>query len=462
LVAAASAAWKLGIVERPEGFDVTTQKQLKLRIRARMAMTGERYAAARAQIVKSDGDVTTPRLTVDQGWTLRGGCDPDAAALANVLANRGVTGPDGALAEDLLFVVAGGLGAGYILWEFAHDDSRVVTLGFTNSWNYQDRRLTAACERLGLRTEWFRTAGAAKAATDLRRQLSAGQPVVVWPDWYGVGYWHLPESLHGHGGHPVIAYAEEDGRIHVDDRNLAPLTVAGDDLDQARARIGSYRNAMLAVRSSGEVISDDRLRTAVLRGLHDHVDHLGKASDSFALPAWRKWSRLLVATKPAKAWPRVFADGVGLFGALLSVWEGIEPAGMWGGHLRGLFADGLKAAAAILDESRLAAEASGWEEIAGLWHEAADAAVPLDVPECARARELTAAVTGAVTEGDTSKADREAAATKLWDLRAAYATSPPLDADQVAHILEQLSGLLQQIFDAETAALQRLRRVVEG
>jgi hypothetical protein len=32
---------------------------------------------------------------VDAGWTLRGGTDPDAAALANVLAHRGVTGPDG-------------------------------------------------------------------------------------------------------------------------------------------------------------------------------------------------------------------------------------------------------------------------------------------------------------------------------------------------------------------------------
>jgi hypothetical protein len=52
---------------------------------------------------------------------------PDTAALANVLAHRRVTAADGPLSEPLLFLVGGGLGAGYILWEFAHDDGRVVT-----------------------------------------------------------------------------------------------------------------------------------------------------------------------------------------------------------------------------------------------------------------------------------------------------------------------------------------------
>ena len=89
-------------------------------------------------------------LVVDTGWTLRGGSDPDAAALANILANSRVVGPEGPLSEELIFLVAGGLGAGYILWEFQHDDSRVVTLGFTHLAHYLDRRLSAAISRLGV------------------------------------------------------------------------------------------------------------------------------------------------------------------------------------------------------------------------------------------------------------------------------------------------------------------------
>ncbi|HWJ51758.1 MAG TPA: hypothetical protein VNT24_00085, partial [Propionibacteriaceae bacterium] len=61
---------------------MTTQKQLKARIRVRMAATGERYAAARAQLVGAGGDQGHSGPVVDAGWVLRGGSDPDAAALA--------------------------------------------------------------------------------------------------------------------------------------------------------------------------------------------------------------------------------------------------------------------------------------------------------------------------------------------------------------------------------------------
>ena len=52
-VAATIRGVESGVGSRPEGFDVTSQKQLKARIRVRMAATGERYAAARAQLVGS-------------------------------------------------------------------------------------------------------------------------------------------------------------------------------------------------------------------------------------------------------------------------------------------------------------------------------------------------------------------------------------------------------------------------
>jgi hypothetical protein len=449
-----------GVALRPEGFDVTSQKQLKARIRARMATTGERYAAARAHLVGVGGDQDQSRAVVDAGWTLRGGSDPDAAALANILANLRVVSPEGPLSEELIFLVAGGLGAGYILWEFQHDDSRIVTLGFTNSAHYLDRRLSAAITRLGLQADWSRTSGAVGAAAELRRELAAGQPVIVWPDRYQIGYWQLPAWLDGHGGHPLIAYAEGDGRIHLDDRTLAPLTVAGEDVDRARARVGSYRNAIFAVRTRDSAIPSNRLRSAVRSGLEDMVGYLGGRSDSFAVPAWRKWSRMLVASGPAKAWPRVFADGRGLFGALLSVWEGVEPAGMTGGNLRREFAAGLTQAAALLDEPRLGDETARWVEIAELWHTLAEAAVPTSVPACARARELTAEVTGAVAEGDAGRADRAAAARALWALRDRHAAEPPLCAEEITGILATMSAILREIYDAELGAVQRLGTVL--
>ncbi|WP_154794560.1 BtrH N-terminal domain-containing protein [Occultella kanbiaonis] len=397
---------------------------------------------------------------VDAGWTLRGGTDPDTAALANVLAHRGVVGPDGPLTEPLLLVVGGGLGAGYILWEFTHDDSRVVTLGFTHSWQYFDRRLAATVDRLGLDVRWSRTGGSVAAARALASTLEAGDPAIVWPDRYQVGYWNLPEFLDGQGGHPVVAYAGSDDRVHVDDRTLAPLTVPTAVLDRARARVGSYKNTMLVVQSSDTVVPADRLRAAVRDGLAATGDHLAGSSTSFALPAWRKWSRMLVDQRAAKGWPTVFADRRGLLRALAGVWEAVEPAGMDGGHLRGLFADGLAQAAAVLDEPALADEAQRWREIGQRWHLLAETALPDDVPAIVRLRELTATVTGAVAAGDAASAEREAAADRLWRLRAEHADASPLDEERLASIRTTMSTQLAAIHDAETGAVASLRAVL--
>ena len=94
---------------------MTTRKHLKARIRARMATTGERYLTARRHVVTDP-----PRdRRVDHGYALRGGVHPDSAALANVLAHHGID-----LSEAMMLGIGGGLGAGYILWEFeAHRGS---------------------------------------------------------------------------------------------------------------------------------------------------------------------------------------------------------------------------------------------------------------------------------------------------------------------------------------------------
>jgi hypothetical protein len=213
---------------------------------------------------------------------------------------------------------------------------------------------------------------------------------------------------------------------------------------------------MLVVRTADAAVPAARLHAAVRAGLAQGVDHLGGTSTSFALPTWRKWSRLLVDPRAAKGWPRVFTDGRGLVRALTSVWEGVEPAGMSGGHLRGLFADGLEQASDLLDAPALAAEALRWREIGDLWHALAETALPDDVPELARLRTLTATVTGAVAEGDMGAAERAAVSEELWQLQADQAAAPQLDEERVATVLVGMSGHLAEIYEAEAAAVSRL------
>jgi hypothetical protein len=191
------------------------------------------------------------------------------------------------------------------------------------------------------------------------------------------------------------------------------------------------------------------------------VAHLRSSSDSFSLPAWRKWSRLLLDTRNAKAWPRVFADRVGLFGTLLSVVEAVDgDVGATGGHLRELQAAGLDEAAAALDEAAaaldrpaLADAAARWRSAGDLWDEFADAVLPPELDSATVAVESAEALREAVAEGEAGRADAKAAAERVWAARDRYADSFPLEADRVAAIFADLSSRLAEIHAVERGAL---------
>lgn len=410
------------------GSGVTDKKQLKARIRARMAKTGESYTAARRHLVGGD---EVPR---DGAWTFQGGRHPYTSVVARL------TG----VAEPLVFLAGGGIGAGYILWEFKHHDAAVLTLGFRNTWQYHDRWLDRTLERLNVSYDTEQTGGAKGAARRLAQELDAGRPCVVVPDQQRIGYWRLPGFLDGHGGHPVIVYGRAGGALKVDDRGRVPILVPEERMQEARGRVSSYKNALWVI---GEAKPD--LASAVREGLRDCHLHLTQKSDSFSLPAWRKWARTMTDAKHAKGWPRVFADGRGLAGALLSIWEGVEPVGIDGGNLRDLFADGLSQAAGLLGEERLTELAAEFTRIHGMWHGLAEAAVPAEV--YGRARELTAAIRQAVAEeGEAGQAE----AAELWELRAR------LDAEPARADFADLGARLLAIHEAETAAIARLGTIV--
>jgi Butirosin biosynthesis protein H, N-terminal/Domain of unknown function (DUF4872) len=423
---------------------MTESKHLKERIRARMARTGERYTTARRHVVGAGAAAPAD----DHGWLLRGGLHPDTAAIANVLAHHGAR-----VSEAMVLGIGGGLGAGYILWEFREHGARIVVLGFRNQWQYPGRWAAKTLERLGVPFELHETGGARGAAARLDAALAAGRPALATVDRQEIGHWHMPAHLSGQGGYPIVVHGLDGDRARIDDRNLAPLSVGRERLEAARARVGSYKHRLVVIEPVAG-ISDARLREAVRAGLADAAEHLAARSDSFGLPAWRKWSRMLVDARNAKAWPRVFAEPTGLVEALLSTYAGIEPVGGDGGHLRGLYADFLDEAAALLDAPELAEAAAAYRATAALWHELAELALPLDVPEYAELRTGLAAVhESVVARGDAGAAEAARAAARLWELRARLRTQPPAQPD-----FARLSAALEEIHAAEVQAAALLPR----
>jgi hypothetical protein len=438
---------------------MTRNKQLKNRIRARMAKTGERYTTARFHLLRESENPSSIDHVTDLGYTLRGGVAADSSAVTNTLANSGVRRGDGSLvSEPLIFAASGGIGAAYILWEFAQHNARILTLGFRSRPQYAQDWLTTTLDRLRIPYDIHTTSGAKGAATRLSEDLDGGHPVIVLPDRYLLGYWHLPAHLEAHGGHFVVAYGQSNGRVHIDDRNLVPLTVARDDVDRARQRVVSYKNFLISLRPEQTMLSDEILAAAVLEGLRDGAERLLGTSESFALPAWRAWARRMTDERNAKGWPRVFADGRGLVGALLSVWEGVEPVGMTGGNFRELFADSLEEAAGLLQRPQLHDLSPEWRRIAQQWHDLAETALPSTHAPFGQMRELTATIQESViAEGDAGAEAAAAAADELWQLHAEADKRSPFDPDSTSTLFAALGRQLSGLYEAERTAVTRLQ-----
>jgi Butirosin biosynthesis protein H, N-terminal/Domain of unknown function (DUF4872) len=431
---------------------MTAHKHLKERIRARMARTGESYTTARRHVLNA---------LPPEEYRLTGGVHPDTHAIAGVLANRGLLDPDTGrpLSEAMVLGVGGGLGAGYILWEFKAHDLRTLVFGFRNSWQYPDRWALKTCARLGVPAGLHETGSTSRATQELRAAVGQGVPAIVWADQQLLGYRHLPAWLEGYGGHPVTVYGidERAGVALVDDRNRAPLTVPLDALAAARARVGSYKHRQLALDAPAAELDAAGLAKAVRDGLAEQVEHLGGRSDSFSLPAFRKWARLLTGTSNAKAWPKVFADRVSLFDACLSVYENLEPAaGSGGGNLRGLYAQFLEEAAGLLDAPALTGAAGAYREAAARWHQVAEVALPAGREPFAEARRLTDRLQAQVERGDAGRRDAAATAARLWALRDRWRPEFPGGDADVEALLADLAAAVGAACAAEEAALRLL------
>jgi hypothetical protein len=445
---------------------MTTDKAFKRVVRARMAKTGERYAAARRTLLATtDGHDPTAAIGADDsaahaGYQLRGGLHPETATMANVLANLGVvSGLTGrALTEAAILGIGGGLGAGYILWEFKSRKGAILTLGFRNQWQYPSIPgwTGKTLDRLGVEADLHETSGVKGARETLDGWLDASAPVIATVDLHGIGLWGLPDELSGYDGHPVVIFGRDsDGQYLVDERGRAPFQVPPDVMAAARDRIVSFKNRIVRLRPAPGTIPADRLRAAMRAGLEDQVDHLRSPSDSFSLPAWRKWARLMTDRRNAKAWPRVFVDGDGLFGSLLDLLELVDgDVGASGGHLRELYAASLDEAAIALENPALADAARAWRGVADQWEELADAAVPPDLDGAADAVEAVETLHEAVMAGEPGRVRVRAAADTAWSIRERYEGAFPLPGERVDAILQDLGDRVMAIHAAEIAALE--------
>jgi hypothetical protein len=434
---------------------MTNQRKLKQRIRARMERTDESYMTARRHVVGVEG-------------TSHSGIHPDTSSLARILADAGVTNDGNPITEALVLGIGGGLGAGYILWEFSQETDpkpirgvpvrRVVTIGFRNNWQYPDRWVDKTLDRLGVAFQREQTAGPAKAERQLESALASGRSVMADVSAADLPYWHLPDEERGWWGYPIAVTGQEDGAFAVYDRNDGRLTVTRSAMSEARNRIPSWKNRMVTITASRS-LGHEQMAAAIEAGLADAVAHLASSSDSFSLPALAKWARMVDSEK-GKGWRRVFADGQGLWRALRSTYESVADVGIEGGSLRPLYAEFLVEASSQLDRPELVEVGRLYQRAADAWDDVADAALPDGFEPLTRAAELARLRRKAVQRGDEGDLDAAEAAAGLYDLTRKFEPGLPMSEGEIEALFTEMSEAVRAAYEAEVAAHAGLQEAV--
>lgn len=299
--------------------------------------------------------------------------------------------------------------------------------------------------------------GSRKAAAEiLQAALEQGKGAVAWVDRAHMPYLQLPVMLKGHIGHIVAICGREGADFLIDDRAVAPFRMSEDALADARGRITSYKNRLLLVEGS----SDCNLPGAILDGLRACVEHLSSSSDSFSLPAIRKWGRMMTDTRNSKGWPRLFGGGRGLFSVLRSAFE--ETAlNVGDGALRGLYARFLEEAADVLGNAGLRTVADQYRGLAQQWETFAEALLPDEVEPFAEAKRILRRRHAVILKGGEAWRESQAENEALEAIHARVRQEFPLDEAGVTRLFERLQGHLMELYAAETAALEVLMDAVK-
>ena len=394
-------------------------------------------------------------MILDNYKTL-GGVHPETASIKNIFAYHGIKAPHSGkrFSEAMLLGIGGGLGTIYMLWEFEKHGYPSLVVGFRNQYNYPVKFLENLCDRLGATTQVMETTGQKKAADQLDQTLAAGDPAIVWVDLGGAPY-YMHFLLSG----VVVVYGHDEDKALVDNRAKMPYILPADLLTKARAKVPSYKNRLMVVKpSSGSIM----LKAAIHAGLADHMDFMNASSTSFALPAIRKWARMMTDTKNKKGWPTVFAGGRGLYGSLRTLYEGIEHAGTGGGGLRGLYADFLDEAAGVLDRKALKAAATLYRDLQGRWRDLAQAALPDRIDVFKSTRELLDRRAVLLLEqGSEGLAAITPINDTLHQLKGELNDNFPLNASKTSALFADLQSRLEGIYEGEKQALAALEDAVD-
>ncbi|HET7770045.1 MAG TPA: DUF4872 domain-containing protein [Chloroflexota bacterium] len=361
------------------------QRHLKQLVRDRAAKTGESYVTARQRVTarKQNGAAA--------GGAVERFILPETASLALVLEGLGVTAPHtgAAPSEALLFGVCGGIGFGYWIFEYKEVPFPLLSVFTRHAWDSAKRFTTGGLERLGITHTDKETSSGPAAEKALLDALAAGRRPLVWVSAALAADSDLPAQLAAAAPHVMVAESLDAGgeTVSLLDRSRTPLAVARAALAASRALVKSEKNRLRLI-DPPQALDAQRLRLAVREAIAACVRELtgppplpAMAAPNSGLAGLEKLARQLSDAKDKRGWPKLFPPGPKLQKGLSGLDRSAD--GLGTGALRGLYADFLEEAAALLDRPALREVAATYRQLAEAWRalaRAAAAEAPQDEP----------------------------------------------------------------------------------
>lgn len=386
----------------------------------------------------------------------------ETGSVHNVLAYQGVQGPHNGqpLSEAMLLGISGGITFGYFLFHYEGFDPQLALLT-RNTFD----PLQTLLERLGVVQTVQQTGNADKGLSNLMAALDNGQPAIVWADMM-----HLPYNASSPKDEywammPIVIYGHDENTVYISDRSSQPLTASPEELATARGRIKKDKFRVLTLDLPGL----EKLHSAVDNGIWQCIRLYTEAppkgaKKNFGLAALDHWADMLVNRRNQQSWARFFAPGRPLFAALVGnryspgLYGWVQHYGSADGAERGLYADFLDEAAALLDRPSLRAAATTWRTSAQAWRELSAIALPEDVPLFKQARQLLDEGHDLfVEQGAASLERRQAFKADLNALREAAGKTFPLNDTQASEFCAAMAQQVLKIRALEGEAVEQMQ-----
>jgi hypothetical protein len=401
-------------------------------------------------------------MTIIKNYHHFAGRHRETGSIHNILAYQGIPAPHThkPISEALLLGISGGITFGYFTFEYEGYAPHVALLT-RNTFDPME----TIFERLVIPREVLQTSKPETGAKNLLHVLESGHPALVWADAFLLPYNLLPYNKGYWMMAPVVVYGIENDAAYIADRSCKPFIIPMAELTAARARIKDDKFRILAL----DAPDMDKLPAAVQKGiwqcisLYTDAPPKGKR-ENFGLAALEYWANMLTNTRNKHSWERYFPAGRRLYAALAGdtiqpgTFDWINTWSVGGGAERGLYADFLDEAAAILNKPDLKSAATQFRSAANAWRALADALLPDGVPLLKETRDLKLRRHRLFIEQGGEVLDEiRTINARLQEIKTVAAEDFPLSPNEAAVMRGNLAQQVLNIRDLERKAVQMMQ-----